>query len=59
MLIETDRFGSFDTKDSKLINFPQGLRDLRSFTILSYLKCRKQSRYTGCNRRKTNISRCR
>ncbi len=37
MLIETDRFGSFDTKDSKLIEFPQGLpgfEELRQFIIL-------------------------
>ncbi|MFA5675339.1 MAG: flagellar assembly protein FliW [Christensenellales bacterium] len=37
MLIETDRFGSFDTKDSKLIDFPQGLpgfEELRQFIIL-------------------------
>ena len=37
MLIETDRFGSFDTKDNKVINFPQGLpgfEELSSFIIL-------------------------
>lgn len=37
MLIETDRFGSFDTKDSKLIDFPQGLpgfEELHQFIIL-------------------------
>lgn len=37
MLIDTDRFGTFDTKDSKLIEFPQGLpgfEDLRYFIIL-------------------------
>lgn len=37
MLIETDRFGSFDTKDSKLIEFPQGLpgfEELKQFIIL-------------------------
>lgn len=37
MLIDTDRFGTFDTKDSKLIEFPQGLpgfEDLRHFIIL-------------------------
>lgn len=37
MLIDTDRFGSFDTKDSKLIEFPLGLpgfEELRHFIIL-------------------------
>ena len=37
MLIDTDRFGTFDTKDSKLIEFPQGLpgfEDLHNFIIL-------------------------
>ena len=37
MIIETDRFGSFDTKDSKIINFPSGLPgfdDLSKFIIL-------------------------
>ncbi len=37
MLIDTDRFGSFDTKDSKLIEFPQGLpgfEELHHFIIL-------------------------
>lgn len=37
MLIDTERFGSFDTKDSKLINFPQGLpgfEELHHFIIL-------------------------
>lgn len=37
MLIDTERFGSFDTKDSKLVNFPQGLpgfEDLHQFIIL-------------------------
>ena len=37
MIIETDRFGSFDTKDSKVINFPVGLpgfENLRDFVIL-------------------------
>lgn len=37
MLIDTDRFGTFDTKDSKLIEFPQGLpgfEDLHYFIIL-------------------------
>jgi flagellar assembly factor FliW len=37
MLIDTDRFGCFDTKDSKLIEFPSGLpgfEDLRYFIIL-------------------------
>ena len=37
MLIDTDRFGTFDTKDSKLIEFPQGLpgfEELHHFIIL-------------------------
>ena len=37
MLIDTDRFGCFDTKDSKLIEFPSGIpgfEDLRYFIIL-------------------------
>lgn len=37
MLIETDRFGTFDTKDNKIINFPQGLpgfEELHNFIIL-------------------------
>lgn len=37
MYIETVRFGSFDLKDSKLINFPGGLpgfEELREFIIL-------------------------
>ncbi len=37
MLIDTDRFGTFDTKDSKLIEFPQGLpgfEELHYFIIL-------------------------
>lgn len=37
MIIDTDRFGSFDTKDSKLIEFPSGLpgfEELRHFIIL-------------------------
>ncbi|MDD5018156.1 MAG: flagellar assembly protein FliW [Eubacteriales bacterium] len=37
MLIDTDRFGSFDTKDSKIIEFPLGIpgfEDLRKFIIL-------------------------
>ncbi len=37
MLIDTDRFGTFDTKDSKLIEFPQGIpgfEDLHYFIIL-------------------------
>jgi flagellar assembly factor FliW len=37
MLIDTDRFGCFDTKDSKLIEFPSGLpgfEDLRYYIIL-------------------------
>lgn len=37
MLIDTDRFGTFDTRDSKLIKFPQGLpgfEDLHDFIIL-------------------------
>lgn len=37
MLIDTDRFGTFDTRDSKLIEFPQGLpgfEDLHDFIIL-------------------------
>lgn len=37
MLIDTDRFGSFDTKDSKLIEFPSGIpgfEELHNFIIL-------------------------
>ncbi len=37
MLIDTDRFGTFDTKDSKIIKFPLGLpgfEDLHKFIIL-------------------------
>ncbi len=37
MIIDTDRFGSFDTKDSKLIEFPLGIpgfEELRHFIIL-------------------------
>ena len=37
MIIETDKFGSFDTKDSKIIDFPAGLpgfEDLKKFIIL-------------------------
>jgi flagellar assembly factor FliW len=37
MLIDTDRFGSFDTKDSKLIEFPSGIpgfEELHQFIIL-------------------------
>ena len=37
MLIDTDRFGTFDTKDSKLIEFPLGLpgfEELHYFIIL-------------------------
>jgi len=37
MIIETDRFGSFDTKDSKIIEFPIGIpgfEDLHKFIIL-------------------------
>jgi flagellar assembly factor FliW len=37
MLIDTDRFGSFDTKDSKLIEFPTGIpgfEELHHFIIL-------------------------
>ena len=37
MIIETDRFGTFDTKDSKIIEFPSGLpgfEDLHKFIIL-------------------------
>lgn len=37
MIIETEKFGSFDTKDSKTINFPSGLpglEDFRDFIIL-------------------------
>lgn len=37
MIIDTDRFGSFDTKDSKLIEFPAGIpgfEDLHHFIIL-------------------------
>ena len=37
MLIDTDRFGCFDTKDSKLIEFPSGIpgfEDLHHFIIL-------------------------
>ena len=37
MLIDTDRFGSFDTKDSKLIEFPAGIpgfEELHHFIIL-------------------------
>jgi len=37
MIIETIRFGAFDTKDSKIINFPTGLpgfEDLHKFIIL-------------------------
>lgn len=37
MIIDTDRFGSFDTKDSKLIEFPSGIpgfEHLHHFIIL-------------------------
>lgn len=37
MIIETNKFGSFDTKDSKIIDFPSGLpgfEDLHKFIIL-------------------------
>ena len=37
MLIDTDKFGTFDTKDSKIIQFPVGLpgfEDLHQFIIL-------------------------
>lgn len=37
MIIETDKFGAFDTKNSKIINFPQGIpgfEDLNRFIIL-------------------------
>ena len=37
MIIETDKFGSFDTKDSKIIEFPLGIpgfEDLQKFIIL-------------------------
>ncbi len=37
MIIETDRFGSFDTKDNKMIEFPLGIpgfEELHSFIIL-------------------------
>ena len=37
MIIDTERFGSFDTKDSKTILFPSGLpgfEDMRKFIIL-------------------------
>lgn len=37
MIIETEKFGSFDTKDSKIINFPCGLpgfEELKKFIIL-------------------------
>lgn len=41
MLIDTDRFGTFDTKDSKLIEFPQGLpgfEELHNFIILEVVQ---------------------
>ncbi len=37
MIIDTDRFGSFDTKDNKMIEFPVGIpgfEELRNFIIL-------------------------
>ena len=43
MLIETDRFGCFDTKDSKLIEFPTGIpgfEDLHYFIILEIAQTR-------------------
>lgn len=43
MMIETERFGSFDTNDNKIIEFPWGLpgfEDLRKFIIVEVSETR-------------------